>query len=455
MRRNFLHLIKLTLVLSACGKSPQAASNLDTDAVSRRIIGDAVEFIPAAPLADPKIVTDSLRATRAAAWRTFAEVVSNSERNIPIPDGSAISVQIPKVFTWYAPEDVNRLLQFSLPQLSIEDLDKGLPLTKVQWAKSQTLLRDELDTLPLPLHKKWARFFDTNPKPKTEDIIGATGMNRTLFSPGLIGAVASQYADLQTCYPNDLKPSPFTEAKPCWSPGLPRDSVMIKTVWLNAEAGFRSAATDAESLKKLMMAKDKSWADAFTEKDEIPSNIVTAKSNGKSFVLGGIHIVSKELEDWLWISAWWSEDPDHDFGEDRPDSVKNLGAPWNQYKICAVSAYTQNPAELDQIAKDHPSLAAAYRAVLDESGASWCSNPYIEKGVNNQKTNCIGCHQFAGTEISQMEIISDEQRFPALGRLKQRETFPTDYIWAATQGQQSWLDAMNSLRFRTESPKGL
>ncbi|MBC7530128.1 MAG: hypothetical protein H7318_01025 [Oligoflexus sp.] len=457
MRRKFLQLIVLTFVLSDCGFKPKSASETKADAVARRILGPAQSLSSSDISVDQKLTIDSLKATRTLAWQTFARVVEAADLSITKPDATAISVRIPKVFTWYSTEDVNRLLSFSLGQIPAVDLNAGLRLSPDQWTKSQAMLDAELDTLPLPLQKKWVRFFEGMDKPQQADLIGLTGMNRVLFSPELIGSVARQFADLQNCFPADIKPTSETPYKPCWSEALPKTSVLIKTTWLNTESGFRSIATDAASLEKLMKNPDASWADAaLTQAAPSPEKILTATNAGRSFVLGGMHIMSKELDDWLWITAWWSADPDHDFGEDRPDFVQKLGAPWNQYKICAVSSYTQNRAELDAMEKDHPTLAAAYRAVLDETGASWCSNPYIEKGAHNHKTNCIGCHQFAGTDVLQADVISGSDsvalRFPNLGRLKQRSDFPTDYIWAASQGQTSWLDTLNSLRFRTDSP---
>ncbi len=451
MSNSLLQLCMLISILSACAPAPK--SELDTDALGRHIIGSPVN-VPSLAIKNPvpidqKKITGSLIATRALAWEKFATVVKSTEISLAAPEGKTFSIEVPKVFTWYSPEDAYRLINLGLEQLIPEELKEGKALTDEQWVKSQALLDDELLTLPLPLQKKWLRFFDRTEPLSFANVIGGTGLSRILYSPDLIQAVTMQYADLQNCFPEDIKPLALVAFHRCWSRSLPKGSVTIKTTWLNTEAGFYSIATDAVSLTKLFDNKAASWAEGSIP-TAVPDKIVKTEVSGKTFVLGGIHIVSKELDDWLWISAWWSADPDQDFGEDRPDFVKDLGAPWNQYKICAVSSFTQDPSELKILARDHPSLAAAYRAVLDESGASWCSNPYIEKGQHNHKTNCIGCHQFAGTDVLQADIIGDKSRFPAFGRLKQREDFPGDYIWSATQGQVNWLDTLRSLRFVNE-----
>lgn len=416
---------------------------MSSDAISRRIIGPAIPYSPE-NVPDQSQISSSLRATRSLAWKIFAQVIGNVSRDVPRPDGETTKAALPRVFSWYGTEDVGRLMAIAFRALPEGDLIAGLPLSGATWKNSEDLFNNELDALPLPLQKKWARFFEGGVD--SERIIGSTGLNRMIFSPQLIESLTRRYADLQDCFPAGDLPAPLAPAKACWSEPLPRSSVLVKTAWINAQSGFSRFATDAESLKALMSRERANWADVAIP-GPVPETIVKAENAGKTFVLGGIHIVSKDLDDWLWISAWWSYEPDRDFGEDRPEAVKALGAPWNQYKICAVSSYTQDLRELVAIAETHPELAAAYRSVLGESGFSWCSNPYIERGDQNPRTNCIGCHQFAGTDAVESQILNNSELFPAFGRGKQRETFPTDYIWTATRGSQPWLDTLNSLLY--------
>jgi hypothetical protein len=355
---------------------------------------------------------------------------------------------LPKLFTWYSPEDIQRLMRLSYTAADPSQLKAGTPLKPEHFQNSENRLALELDTMPPPLKKKWQRFLNENPQPDAADLIGLAGFNRTLFSPDLVGSVISRYADLQDCFPKGQKPLPEAAYHPCWNEALPPSSVTVKTAWLNTQSDFRSYATDAESLHQLFSTEGSSWAQ-HAKIITVPEQIVRARNMDQNFVLGGLHIVTKDIDDWLWITAFWSPNPDTDFGEDRPDAVKALGAPWNQYKICAVSSYTQDPQELEALAQKYPDLAAAYRVVLDNrNGASWCSNPYIEHGVHNNRTNCIGCHQFAGTQIQQEQILADADRFPFQGSLKQRQDFPSDYIWAATQGTMGWLNLLNTFLYQ-------
>lgn len=440
--------IVLVLALQACHPNPTPTSATAADAVARRLLGHAVPYQNMAlSSAEKAELTGSLEATRAAAWQVFAQVVAPTTVDVTSPNGSQLAITLPKVFTWYSPEDIQRLMRLSYSAADPQDLQAGTQLSSDLFQSSQQLLATELDRMPSPLQKKLQRYLNDHPNPTAAEILGLAGFNRTLFSPDLIGSVVRRYAELQDCFPQGQKPLPETAFHPCWQAPLPTSSVMVKAAWLNTRSAYRSFATDATSLRTLFASEDSSWAQ-HAETIPVPKDIVHARNADQDFVLGGLHIVTKDLDDWLWITAFWSADPDGDFGSDRPEAVKALGAPWNQYKLCAVSSYSQDPKEIDKIAIKYPELAAVYRAVLDGAGgASWCSNPYIEQGVHNHRSNCIGCHQFAGTQIQQEQILNDASRFPQLGTLKQRQDFPSDYIWAATQGSMGWLSLMNTFLY--------
>lgn len=435
----------------ACSPKEADHSHGKADAIGRHILGPA-QPLPLQNSSSLKEsdVTASLRLTRLKAWEIFAEAVRDVNLEISLPNGEKAKTSLPRFMTWYSLEDANRLFALGLENQSSEGKIAGTSLTKSEADDAERKLIEELKSLPSPVQKKWEKFFTTNPELNREALLGASGLPRTMFNAEVLKSALENYRELQDCFGESQTLPAFDQAAaPCFSKGLDTRSITVKTNWLRTDAKFRKFSTDADSLRSVMASEESSWDDLQVETD-VPTNIVKATMNGRSFVLGGLHLVSKEFKDWIWVSAWWSDSPDTDFGEDRPDFVKALGAPWNQYKICAVSSFVQSDKELDEIAKTHPSLASAYREVLKESGASWCSNPYIERGVNNQKTNCIGCHQFAGTDVSQFDIISDAERFPALGNLKQRSDFPVDYIWSAAQGQISWFATLNSLRFEVQ-----
>ena len=69
-------------------------------------------------------------------------------------------------------------------------------------------------------------------------------------------------------------------------------------------------------------------------------------------------------------------------------------------------------------------LKAAQLAAHSFTGKqSWCSNPFIEHMPQGAKSNCIGCHQFAGPDGLE---ISDSIHPPVLEKKTNR--FPGDFL---------------------------
>jgi mono/diheme cytochrome c family protein len=106
-----------------------------------------------------------------------------------------------------------------------------------------------------------------------------------------------------------------------------------------------------------------------------------------------------------------------------------------------VVDYKEGDSNPAQWFADLPSLADALTVVQNEQ--SWLSNPYIEHGRGNARTNCIGCHQHGGSTVGydldsdgimdpfDLEmVIQNEGLFPANGRSEIRSVFPADYLWS-------------------------
>lgn len=317
------------------------------------------------------------------------------------------------------------------------------------------------------------------------------GIARMVYSPAMVLHMMRNYPELLACRDDKLSNTWCGDGEPCDEPadnfstcfqtefpadagnpwaeldpnevgaiaGLPDagGTVLIKATWARVGFGFELPAydTDAESLQDLLaptsLAK---WSDEgdrsydSTDPNVFPTadDIYTIESrNGARYRLTGLHVMTKELRHWLWVSLWWSDKPNEDFGADRPAYFDELPTAWSNYKMCAVVDYFESDEEAAERFADLPSLQAAISATNSEQGApSWCSNPYIEEGPGNARTNCIGCHQHAGTRFDENgdnfvleEIIRNESleysatnRYPANGRLKRRTHFATDYSWA-------------------------
>ena len=220
----------------------------------------------------------------------------------------------------------------------------------------------------------------------------------------------------------------------CLDEAFPIDAVVVKADYHRAD--FQMSLPVYETSANALASRldgDFTWDGADGEADPAPSEIYTLTlPNGTHYRLAALHIMTKELDHWLWTTLWWSPSPAEDFGADRPAAVEALGGPWGNYKMCVASAFEEgDDLAGGGFAESHPTLGEALAATYGGVGSpSWCSNPYLERGQGNAGTNCIGCHQHGGTELLSEGILELGDR----GRRLIRNNFPTDYSWATAQG---------------------
>ena len=319
------------------------------------------------------------------------------------------------------------------------------------------------------------------------------GIARIMYSPGMVLHVMRNYAEVLAC-PGESTADTWCEGDGCVDPPdsfatcftteFPADaghpfaaldpdevgpttaevlaalppaggSVLIKAVWARVGFGFSLPAfdTDAEALtRRLQPGARAEWEESgdrqYADGSEFPTaaDIYTIQTrSGATYRLTGLHIMSKELRHWQWVTLWWSDEPDTDFGEDRPASFAELPPVWSNYKMCTVVDYLEHDPDVQGRFEDMPSLAAALAATESVAGMpTWCSNPYIEHEAGNARTNCIGCHQHAGSRIdesgavfdlaavirSEDATVSADNPYPSNGRTRRRTAFPADYSWA-------------------------
>lgn len=229
-------------------------------------------------------------------------------------------------------------------------------------------------------------------------------------------------------------------APTCLDGEMPRDSVLVKADWRRKLTGENLPyfdTTGARMRERLALAAD--WAQGDGSANPDASSIYTMTlPNGNEFRMPALHVMTKELDHWLWITLWWSNNPDSDFGADRPAAVTGLPGPWRNYKMCVTTAYVEGDA--DPSGGAGGSLGDALASVHGGAGApTWCSNPYLEQGEGNAATNCIGCHQHGGTELTPESILATQ---PHQGSTRVRNNFFTDYLWAIKGGQGEDLSAL-------------
>jgi hypothetical protein len=222
----------------------------------------------------------------------------------------------------------------------------------------------------------------------------------------------------------------------CLDGEMPRDAVLVKADWHRVFDGETLPVFDTSAARlSQRLASDATWTDDGGANPDSSAIYTVTLPTGQVFRMPALHIMSKELDHWLWITLWWSQAPDTDFGADRPST---LGGVWRNYKMCVSSSYIEG--DPDPRGGEPGSLGDAMAVVNGGVGApSWCSNPYLELGAGNAATNCIGCHQHGGTDLLPEGILADE---PHHGTTRVRNNFFTDYLWAIKGGLGEDLSAI-------------
>lgn len=430
-----------------CPRGPVAQAQAALTVIDRSLIGGPAGYAPDESLAarERELMT-SQRARRQVAWQVAERVLAPVPLPAQLPAGAQPS-QLPVWQTWHAKDDLTRIFRRAYPELSAEqqaeraalpadvlgsawDWNDGALADFPEWtAERQSAYRAAIDGAAA--------------------LAGLAGIYRVAYSPAASVRLLESYGNVLHCRENEpsaapplgtaldtrcgLPPSPPPE---CLTRAFAPSAAIIKASWRRAGIGLPLPAydTSAPALQRRLSSTDPSWEEPDAEADPSPNDIYTLRlPNGNSFRLAALHIMTKELDHWIWASLWWSPDPDTDFGADRPAS---LPAPWNHYKLCTVVAFDENDtAPAAGFAGQHPTLASALEASHASSGGrTWCSNPYIEEGAGNAASNCIGCHQHAGTGLSSESILADAAAFPDHSRRLVREDFPADYVFGASVG---------------------
>jgi hypothetical protein len=222
----------------------------------------------------------------------------------------------------------------------------------------------------------------------------------------------------------------------CLDGEMPRDAVVVKADWHRVLTDPLPVFDTSGASMQARLATGADWGagDGGANPDSSAIYTVTLPT-GQTFRMPALHVMTKELDHWLWITLWWSPEPDTDFGADRPAAIGGL---WRNYKMCVVSSYLEG--DPDPRGGQPGSLGDALAAVNTGVGApTWCSNPYLESGAGNAATNCIGCHQHGGTDLLPEQILANE---PHNGTTRERNNFFTDYLWAIKGGRGEELSSI-------------
>ena len=394
----------------------------------------------------------------------LANTLESSDEEIQLESG--VVPEVPRWQTWYGSDEIKRMFTYLLEQMTPEERTLRRAFTE-----EELDLAFQWNATALDRSERWPleRFFSHVEKMSAcPDTIspadcaitmqsnfsgGTSGNSRVTYAPSTARHLLRNYGRLLDCEDmmNAFPMDAFNQTNDenfsnCFDAEFPADSVLIKAHWSRAEFGRQVEVHDttAEGLSTVIgPGASAHWAEGEYTADPPPERIFTISlKNGDIYRLTGFHIMTKELRHWTWVTLWWSDTPLSDFGADRPALPASVDPVWGNYKMGIVVDYTEkDPSPSGHYRETHPSLAASLATT--EGPLTWLSNPYIEHGRGNARTNCIGCHQHGGAvngpdldgdgteDLLNLDMIIDSPNlFPENGRTQMRKTFPADYLWS-------------------------
>jgi hypothetical protein len=393
-----------------------------TTALDRLIIGTAAGYA-----ADPGLrgrtaeLAASEKARRAAAW----QIVQRAIEPIPIDDKGGT---LPRFQTWYGKDEVVPMFEHILLSQSEADRKAHVPPTPDMVEEAFSFAAKRATTLASFSADRLAQ---RKAELAADGTASLGGQDRVLMSPSVVRHLLTHYDAMIRCIGNvpgaDAPPPSDTNFAPCVGEEFPADAAIVKARWVPDTGPIDVYDTSAAPLTKKL--GDGDWGEPTGSASPGPDAIYTMKlSDTLSSRLVALHVITKELRDWYWVSMFWSNTPKTDFGADRPDGLTGV---WSGYKMCAAVDYDEGDRGDGDAALD-PTLAAAFAATRAFGPHTWCSNPYLEKGAHNATTNCVGCHQHAGTDLDTDGILGGA--FPDGSRGRLRKNFPADYTFVTTSG---------------------
>ncbi len=407
--------------------------------IDRLLIGQAAKYPADLGLrARAAEFENSMAARRKMAWDVVAKVLAPVRvPGTALTDGGADgpAVDMPRFQTWYSSDDFFPMFDRLFRAMPAADQAARKPFSEAALAA--------IFPWNAQMGTSLASYTTERFQARRREIATAAGTAslgkdaRVLMSPAYIDHILRSYGPIIGCNPTIQDPNVFA---PCLSGEMPADAVAVKSRWMPDSLSVPVYDTSAAALKTRLAGGTFGGGDsqATPTAEQAYTMQLTATTTSR---LVALHIMTKELEDWAWITLWWSPDPSSDFGADRPATI---GGVFANYKMCVVTAYEEKDPTPGRGFPD--TLASALDATHD-GPATWCSNPYLETADHEVKTSCIGCHQNGGTGETTDTILSQTAKFPDNGRTKVRISFPSDYAFTTDGG----LDLAAGMKTRIDA----
>ncbi len=252
-------------------------------------------------------------------------------------------------------------------------------------------------------------------------------VERILFNRQALFYMLSHYQDIYNCFRSARRDS-------CPSFQFPEAAAFIKTAWRRTGDGFQinSFTSDEPGLRSQF--EREAWT---SEGDWLPNpgdSLSIRNASNKVFHLVGLHLIIRFPNQWLWGSLWLTPKAEQPLSSDQPLPMRDR---WRHYQLCTAHSF-QSPFEHPGVKEGQEDLAAIARLIQEQPSSNWCSNPFLEFGANNQRTNCIGCHQYAGLDWSQSHLATKLVEDLGSLQLNADTKGPADFVWSLVTGPNAF-----------------
>ena len=418
------HYIQLSLaILIAIGcKSTQTGNIIlsDDKPTALETIPDSL-YSGNGPLNEADLASDTQK-RRMVSWNILEQVLAPTKgQNTGF---EAIGSPTPVWQTWYSKKDIVGMLEKIAP--TMEATDKGLTLKEAKHILEGHKRSKSPDFDPASIKKFNFEFVPAS------------------YNRDYVLHILTHFKSISACQHITSYPADAEVEFPCFQ--FPETAVMMKTSWKEVNSqdmtlDFDSQSLDANAIRSIL-EKNTTWSYSIPSK-LTPQNSYMVKDpdTGLVWALTGLHVVTKEIKDWVWVTLAWQADSLNTigFGSDRPASLK--GSIWQNYVMMA-SVSNEEKAQDPNIGAQGKALFPEFvennpfNKFKDGSGnkVTFNSNPYIE--LFDSTSNCIGCHegQFSPLKVN-LEI--------------RRKNFPYDYTYgtqhsnSVTHPRVSFRDAID------------
>ncbi len=408
-----LALIFSALAWISCGQTP---SLLSSSREARRVLGPAAEI--------PRALLDDLELSRADAdwyeqrrafWSIWSFLFQRQDSLGQIPE-------LEHWQSWYSVDDLSRIFRrlFTTIDAAARRERKTFDATSldaaIDWNDRAQFNEPAWDEAAF---SRWLAQFSGDITRRS-----IPGFNKILFNRPALVSVLRDYKALFACYRaltlrDDC--APFV-----WLPG----AAFLKTSWRRNGDGFAIDRFDTRAAALDAQFHTSAWTANGVWQPRLDEGYAMQTRTAQIFHLVGMHLMIKRPSDWVWSSIWLSQGEGSDLAVDHAPELPG-------YRLCSVTGFTSPLAteSPDDAGSLPPAELQGVAAVLRaHSFPSWCSNPFLELGTNNQQTNCIGCHQHAGLNWSQQDLTRRlTVDLPSL-QYQASRSGPSDFVWSLISG---------------------